>query len=235
MPISIPCPIIPVVDAGLCVTLPGGAEVCVAFPGIVPPSASEMVRQLMAQMSAAMAPLQPFFNILDVVLAIFETIKALATLNPVKIGKAVPKLAEAIAGILKLIPQVSLIALVAGLLDMLILFLQGLKTEYEFQLRYIEKIVRSETLLGTPGTAGLQDIIDCANGNQDTLLLTMNEGNKPIATIIGIVNLFLEIIGLGKFKIPDLGDATVDTLQPAIDALCVTIDVLTTVRQVVPF
>lgn len=189
----------------------------------------------MAQMSAALAPLQPFFNILDVVLAIFETIKALATLNPVKIAKALPALFEAIAGILKLIPQVSLIATVAGLLDMLILFMQGLKTEYEFQLRYLEKIVRSETLLGTPGTAGLQSIIDCASANQETLLLTMNEGNKPIASIIGIVNLFLEIIGLGNFKIPDLGDATVETLQPAIDALCVTIDILTTIRQVVPF
>ncbi len=208
---------------------------CVSYPGIVPPSASEMVRQLMAQMSAAMAPLQPFFNILDVVIAIFDTIKALATLNPVKIAEALPTLAEAIAGILKLIPQVSLIATVAGLLDILILFMQGLKAEYQFQLSYIEKIVRSETLLGSAGTSGLEDIIDCAQGNQDVLILTMNEGNKPIASIIAIVNIFLGIIGLGKFKIPDLGDATADTLQPAIDALCVTIDILTTIRSVVPF
>lgn len=206
-----------------------------SYPGIVPPSASEMVRQLIAQMSAALAPLQPFFNILDVVIAISETIKALATLNPAKIAEALPTLAEAIAGILKLVPQVSLIATVAGLLDILILFMQGLKAEYQFQLNYIEKIVRSETLLGTAGTAGLQDIIDCALGNQDVLILTMNEGNKPIASIIAIVNLFLQIIGLGQFTIPDLGDTTADTLQPAIDALCVTIEILTNIRSVVPF
>lgn len=235
MPLSIPCPIIPVVSAGLCVTLPGGAEVCVSYPGIVPPSATEMVRQLMAQMSAALAPLQPFFSILDAVIAIFDTIKVLATLNPVKIAEALPTLAEAIAGILKLIPQVSLIATVAGMLDILILFMQGLKAEYQFQINYLEKIVRSETLLGDAGTSGLKDIIDCALGNQDVLILTMNEGNKPIASIIAIVNLFLQIIGLGQFAIPDLGDASTATLQPAIDTLCVTIDILTTIRAVVPF
>ena len=79
------CIDVDVVPGEVCITFPGGAELCATIPDLVPPQPDKLIRALFAQVNAALQPLTPIFNIIDAVVAIFECVKAISTLNPEEI------------------------------------------------------------------------------------------------------------------------------------------------------
>ena len=85
------CAVITVVDGTKCISFPGGAEICMTVPSAVPVTESEQLSALFGQLNSALAPLQPVFNIIEAILAIFKCICAIATLNPVRIIRCIPK------------------------------------------------------------------------------------------------------------------------------------------------
>ena len=228
------CVDIDVTPGTLCITLPGPSEICVQFPSLVPPSPDELVKQLFAQLNAALAPLTPIFNIIDVVVAIFDCIKAISTLDPVEIVNCLPGLAERVAALLRLIPQLTIPVLVVQFLEVLILFLRGQRNQIVRQLAYIQRILVAELAATRPGNLGLSSAIICSKDDLRNLVQWFNEGATPLNRLIGVINAFFEIIPpLQPYAIPDLSEIDPDRLEDAVALFDVVIDILTALRNAI--
>lgn len=230
------CIDVDVVPGEVCITFPGGTEVCATMPDLVPPSPDKLIRQLFAQANAALAPLQPVFNIIDAVVAIFDCVKAISTLDPVKIIECIPNLAEKVAALLKLIPQLSIPALVAGLIEVLVLYLRGIRNQLVRARELLVRLLDAETAATRPGNLALARVLPCALDDLDKLIAWQNESAKPINRLIGVINLFLEIIGLSRFKIPCLGTFLADlgVLDDQIELVDLLIQLLEIIRAAIP-
>lgn len=224
------------VPGDVCVTFPGGAEVCVSLPSASPPTLDELMRQLFAQVNTALAPLTPIFNIIDAVVAVFDCVKAISTLNPQEILNCIPNLAEKVAELLNLIPQVSLVALVADVIELLILYFKGIRNQIIRQQLYYQRILAAQLAAAEPGNASLARVLPCARDDLDQLLNWQNQSAAPVNRLIGVINLFLEIIGLSRFKIPAGPSLTVEDLENTdiIQLIDLTIELLTYVRLAIP-
>ena len=86
-----------------CISYPGGGQLCVSIPGPIPAGGMQIAQTLLDKLNTALAPAQPIFNIIDAVLAVFDCIKAISTLNPEKIIACIPNLAERVNALLQLI------------------------------------------------------------------------------------------------------------------------------------
>lgn len=230
------CLDVDVVSGEVCITMPGGSEICATLPDLVPPTQDKFIRQLFGQVNSALAPLQPVFNVIDTVVAIFECIKAISTLNPEKIVNCIPNLAEKVDGLLKLIPQLSLVALVGGLIEVIILFLRGQKNQIARMRALLVRLLDAETAATRPGNRALANVLPCALDDLDKLILWQNESNKPVNRLFGVINLFLEIIGLARFKIPCIGNLLADlgVLDDQLELIDLLIELLTTIRLAIP-
>lgn len=230
------CIDVDVAPGEICITMPGGAEICATLPDLVPPTPDKLIRQLFAQVNAALAPLTPVFNIIDTVVAIFDCIKAISTLDPVEIINCIPGLAEKVNALLQLIPQLTIPYIVAGLLDVLIMFMKSQRNQLVRMIELLQRVLNAETAADRPGNIALARVLPCALDDLDKLLLWQNESNKPVNRLIGVVNLFLEIIGLSRFKIPCLGNvfANLVDMTGAIALIDKLIELLGLIRFAIP-
>lgn len=190
-----------------CISLPGGVQLCASIPSLVPLTVIEYVQDLIGKLNTALAPMQPIFNIIDAVLAVFECIKAIATLDPQEILNCIPNLAQRINRLLNLIPQMSLPILIKDFIDCLILYLNELLANIERALQYLNRILASATEAADT-SINIGPIIDCATGDLDELFIFMGEQGKPINRMIGLINTFLQLIGVPC--IPEFGSPNLD-------------------------
>ena len=213
-----------------CIRMPGGTELCVNFPGIVPPTLAELMQQMFAQLNSAMAPLQPIFNIIDAVVQVFECIKAISTLDVEEILACIPGLTEKINKLLGLIPVLSLPLMIIDIIDCIILFLQGLQQQLQSMQEFLNRVLAAELASAEAGNVGVGVAIDCAKGSIDAQLEFMNENAKPVNRLIGIINFFLELIGVSNC-IPAIGAVSVDVIEPFLNLLQILIDFLELLRS----
>jgi hypothetical protein len=231
--LSTVCIDLKVTSQELCVTFPGGAEMCVQVPGV--PDPSDVSKQLLAQANAALAPLVPLFNIVDAIIALFNCVKAIPDSlgpppDPTKLAECIPDLAEKIDK-LKLIPQLSIPVLIGGLIDVLLFYLEGLRGQLQSVIAAQARIAAAATRAAELGNVQLRTVVDCANASMDAYLQNLNEGMKPLNRLVALLSLFLQLAGLPT--IPDfknLGDDAEAALAP-LDAV---IDSLKTVRAGLP-
>jgi hypothetical protein len=232
--LSTVCIDLKVTSQELCITFPGGAEMCVQVPGV--PDPTDVSKQLLAQANAALAPLVPIFNIVDAILALFNCVKAIPDSlgpppDPTKLAECIPDLAKKIDQLLKLIPQLSIPVLIAGLIDVLLFYLQGFRGQLQAVIAHQARLLAAATRAAELGNVQLRTVVDCATGQMDAYLQNLNEGMKPLNRLVGLLNLFLQLAGLPP--IPDfknLGDDAEAALAP-LDAV---IDSLKTVRAGLP-
>lgn len=217
----------------LCVTLPVGADLCVQFPSVVPPTPDELVKMLFGQINTALAPLQPIFNIVDAVVAVFNCVKAISTLDPVEIINCIPNLAQVINQLLKLIPQLSLPILIVQFIDVLIIYLNGQVNQLLRYQAYLERILTAETIALRPGNIALANVITCAKSDSNKLISFMNEQNAPVNRLIGFINLFLKIIGIEP-GLPTLGEILPDQVEDTILLIGYTVEALEFIRKLIP-
>ena len=112
----------------LCITMPGGARICATVQSGIVPTPDEMANAVLGQLSPAMAPLTPFFDVLNVLIALVDCMKAVEQClgpppNPTKLVQCFPKLEAAIAKLLGIVPQLSVPIMIGEALDALIAFL----------------------------------------------------------------------------------------------------------------
>ena len=235
LPTEIPCVALTAGPGELCITMPGGAKLC-AVRDVDFGDPAGIARGLMSQFNAALAPLQPIFNLLDVVIALKECMEAVVDSfgpppDPTKLLECIPNLIEKVNAILKLLPPVSVPFAVKSLLSVLIVYLQGLKQELQAAIISAARIANAQTRAADLNNIRLQAIADCAEDAFDISIVNMNESVKPLSRLILTLNVVMELAGLPCIQIPLAGiSAAVATSLLPIDAA---IDLLTIVRDAI--
>jgi hypothetical protein len=234
--LSAACVEVKVGKQDLCVTFPGGAEMCVQLPSVSIPDPSELSKQLMAQANAALAPLVPIFNIIDVVMALFNCVKAIPDAlgpppDPSKLAKCMPELAQKAAKLLKLVPQLSVPLMVVGLIDVLLAFLEGMRNQLKAVVDAQVKIAQAATRAAELGNVQLTTIVDCANANIEAQMKNLGESAAPVNRLIAIINMFMQLAGLPP--LPDLSNLGSDA-QQALSGLDAVVNTLKQARSAIP-
>ena len=221
------------------IVLPGGVTLGqVLTAGSQIPDPLDAVTNLLSQANAAMAPLVPIFNIIDTVIAVFNCIKAIPEAlgpppDPSKIAKVLPKLAQKIDELMKLIPQLSVPHLIVGIIDCLIEYLNGIKTQLQTIAKKLLQIANTATRAAELGDTKLDLIAKCASDSISIQIEAMNQSMVPMNKLIAVLNIFMGLIGLSQ--VPELG-SLLDSGDPeqALIPLEETVKLLTTIRNAIP-
>ncbi len=206
----------------LSVIVPGGASLDPELADLGPADPMRLAKQLLAQANAALAPLGPVFDLIDVGLALVETVKAIpdaiSHLDPGKITDALPELAQKAGRLAPLVPQLSVPLLVAGLIDTLLAYLDGLTIQLRALINQQVRIQRAADRAAALGNAQLRAVADCSRHHVDAQLQSLSESLAPVNRFIALVNVLGQLAGLGP--LPDLSALGTDAaaaLQPISD------------------
>lgn len=203
----------------LCIEFPGGAKIC-ASAGVELGDPGEIVKNLLAQVNTALAPLQPFFNILDVLKAMLDCIKAIPDAlgpppDPSAIIGCIPGLIKAVDKLLAMLPPLSIPIMVKSILRVIIEGLKGLRAKLLAMIRHAERILAAGLAAAELGNVQLQLVVDCASGNLDAQFENMNAGFAPLNRLIGLLNVLLDLAGLDCIPaLSGLLDISEDALAP---------------------
>lgn len=219
----------------LSVTFPGGASLDAELPDVGVPDPMELSKQLLAQANAALAPLGPVFNLIDVALALFNAVKAIpdaiSHLDPSKITDALPDLANKAARIAAIVPQLSVPLMILGLIDALLAFLGGLSGQLRAIIDQQARIQKAENRAAELGNAQLQAVADCSKHQVSAQLQSLAESVAPVNRLISLINVFAQLAGLGP--LPDLSDLGTDAAA-ALQGLDDTVKALQEIRATIP-
>ncbi len=233
-PIEVLCPSVPVSSQALIIRFPGGAELQVQSPS-QNPDAFELSKQLLAQGSAGLAPLQPVFNILDVALASFECIKAIpeaiTSLDPQGLIDCIPDLAEKADKLLSLVPQLSVPLMILDFIDAILLLLDGVIDRLEAILVSTIRIAEARQIAEDENLDALLEIAICSEDQIEASVLSLGESLKVINTLIGMLNIFMELAGLDP--IPSFAELGPDA-QEALGKVKEIVGLLKDIRKLIP-
>lgn len=233
MPVAVPCPSVSVSDQGLRIRMPGGAQLSVATPAIAP-SSLMVSKNLIGQVNAALAPLSPLFNLIDALLAVKDFAEAVPGVltDPSALAQAISDLITKIDALASLVPQLSVPLMVVDIIDVTIEVLNGFKTTLQAIADQNERILQSELAAAEPGNEALIPIVECAKGVSGQLQESLVAGAAPLNRFIGLLNLFLGLIGVPE--IPELGGDLTSDPEAGITVIEAFQEVLTTVRDAIP-
>jgi hypothetical protein len=219
----------------LSVTFPGGASLDAELPKVGVPDPMELSKQLLAQANAALAPLGPVFNLIDVALALFNAVKAIpdaiSHLDPSKITDALPDLTNKAARIAAIVPQLSVPLMILGLIDALLAFLGGLSGQLRAIIDQQLRIQKAENRAAELGNAQLQAVADCSKHQVSAQLQNLAESVAPVNRLIALINVFAQLAGLGP--LPDLSNLGTDAAA-ALQGLDATVKALQEIRAAIP-
>ncbi len=220
----------------LCVRFPGGAQICASIHATELGDPGEIAKDLLAQVNTALSPLQPFFNLLDVIKAIFDCVQAIPDAlsmppDPSGIIACIPALGKAVDKLLKLVPPIPIFELAKDILRVIITALQGVRAKLSAMLRHLARVLAAGVAAQQLGNLQLQLVVDCAQGNLDAQMENMNAGMAPLNRLIGVLNVLLQLAGLDCIPaLSGFGELTANVLAP-LDA---TIDLLQQLLALIP-
>lgn len=219
----------------VCIKLPGGSKVCASI-GVEFGDPNEILRALIAEINTALAPLGPFFNILDVVKCVFDCIQAIPDAlgpppDPTAIVQCIPNLAKAVNKLLEMLPINSVPILAKSILEAIILLLRAMRSKLLAMIQQAARILAAATKAAETGNFQLQLVVDCANGNMEAQLENMNASMAPLNRLIGLLNTLLELAGLDC--IPALGDFS-EVSDAVLAPLDATIELLEMIKAAIP-
>jgi hypothetical protein len=212
------CKLLEEIPDPMAITLPGGVTI-------------ERIN-LMEVIDPVLAPLAPFFNIIDTVVALFNCIKAVVTLNPATIAECVPDLGKAIAKLLAMHPLIALPILIVQVIDLLINTLEQVRNELlhlQWQMEQILKMIDRATDLDD---AGLMAIAMCAQQNVNQEAANLGKALGSLGKLIGLINVFLSIVGAPE--IPDFSNMAGQPLDDIVEPLDKIVTQLSAVRDAIP-
>jgi len=226
------CDAIPSGQFDLCVTFPGGATVCSVTEGF-PPSALQLVRSMLGQANSALAPLQPIFDIIGTVSALFDCVKAIPDSlgpppDPTAIAECIPALTEKIENLLALLPQLSVPLMIVGLLDVLILMLDAIISELNSVIALLARITRARAV----PAPGLAAIIDCGERTATAQLSNIEGLFASINPMIEVINTLGSLAGLSE--IPSFEGGLGEDPGAAIAPIEAIRDTLSSLRDAIP-
>lgn len=229
----------------LCVEFPGGAKLCAQF-GYEMGDPFEIVKSMLAQINSALVPLQPFFDMLDLLKKIVDCVQAIPDClgpppDPTPLLSCIPGLIEAINKLLQLIPPIPILKLAKHIIGVIVMGLIGLRQKIVAMLRQLDRILAAATKAAELGNIQLQVIADCASGNMDIQLQNLNAGLLPLNRLIGVVNALLKLVGADCIPtlagLTDLSDellAPLDAVIALLQALQAAIPVIDLSLEAIP-
>lgn len=225
------------------IELPGGISIMPKFdPGEIP-NFGTVIAKLLGELNAALAPLVPFFRLLDVVIALIECVKAIPDSlgpppDPTKIVKCIAKLTAAASFLLKLFPPLSIPITIVGICKVIIgglkAVIESLELTISVNLELDLALQRASLLAEDPelleGAAALEASISCAQANLDLALQMNGAGMQPLNKLIELLNLLMSMAGL-----PELGKVSLEgDASAAIDGLNIAVGLLENVCAKIP-
>ena len=217
------CIEIPEIPDPFALTLPGGIEI--------------QHLNLMEVIQPALTPLVPIFNIIDTVVAVCNCVKAIPdTLgpppDPTALAACLPDLAEKVAKLLKLIPQLSIPMTLIGLIDLVIDTLQQASRELMHLQQQMQQILGVIDRATDLDDAGLMAIAQCAQANVAQEAANVGKSLAALGKLIGLINLFMSMVG-GP-EIPDLSNLAGRPLDDVVAPIDAIVEALKTAREAVP-
>jgi len=199
-------PVPPPTCAPLCITFPGGAQFCGMGFGATPPESMSFALSALSKADTALAPLQPIFDILNVLVDIVACVKAIPGIlgpppNPSKLIACFPKLADDLAKLLGILPPLSVPVLIASILQAILCFLKGLRAMILVILNKLLRLLAAELRIKVTGSLNLQTAVDCAQNNLSGFLAWLATLVEPITCLFSLINGLLGLIGLPELQI----------------------------------
>lgn len=227
----------------ICVVIPGGFNLCVQGD-IEWDDVASVTKTIMGQINTALTPLGPFFTIFDVLIAVFDCIKAVKEAfgpppNPAKLVQCIQNLQEAIDKLLTLHPAISIPKTVKSVLNVVVLFLSGVRAEMSQLINFQNDIIAAQTRASDLGNLELQAAAVCASDQISVELNSLNESIKPLARLLSIINVLLDLAGLPCIQVPldpmsSVGDDVLDLIDAAILFISVVRDAIPSVDIPLP-
>lgn len=221
--------------AELKISMPGGLKLQ-AKPSQKIPNPGDLVADLLASFNAALVPLQPIFDIIDILLIVVKVFDAVKSLNPIKIAEELVGLIKKVDVVAQFVPPLSIPIMIRDLLDVLLVFLAGLKAALTVmlsaQLKMDAATAKADALeaSGDPAAieiaAQLRASISCGQANLDAMFAAQGNSAKPLNRLLALVSALCELVGL-----PALGPLEMGAdLSVAIAPIDLLIGVLGTIR-----
>lgn len=229
-------------SAGLSLILPGGAELSASLPSVDIMVAGDLAKQLMASANAALAPLVPLFNIIDVVLLLFKAVKAIPDMlgpppDPSGLLRILPELVAKVDKLIAIIPPASIPITVKGLLTVLIAFLKGIRAQLEAVISLNAEIAaadaRADSLaIELPSvSAQLKLSVGCSRATASAMLQGMGQSAAPFNRLVGLINL---LAGLAQLpEVPTMADLGADA-KAALTPIDGAVSALEALRATIP-
>lgn len=211
--------------ADLCITFPGGFEVC-AQSSEIPPSLLGYAKLALGAANSAMAPLGPIFTIIETITAIQKCLTAIPGIlgpppDPSKLLAALEDLAEKAAKLLKLLPQLSVPLMVVQLIDVIIAIIDGASSELAALARMLVRIQQAELAAAT--APDLLQMAICARTSFDVQMTNLERSFASINPHVQMINSLGSLAGLKPLpefdSLPSDPSQAAATLQAAADAL----------------
>lgn len=214
------------------ICLPGGLCLSYVWDAIGKiPSLSDVNLAFFGQIGPAMAPLKPFFDILDTVLALFRCVQAIpdaiTKLDPSELLQCAPALAKAVDQVLKLIPQLSIPKMVKSILHNLATLLRSVGADLLYLESQLQRITDAVQRAASLNDHTLSGFLVCAQNTVNDVALSTAEALRGIGSIILLVNIMMGLFG-GP-EIPCFGSLVGENLDAGFDVI---VDLLTTLAEV---
>lgn len=196
------CPTIETNSRGLEIRLPGGTTITAQLPGLNPPKL-HLAQQIMAQSSAAMAAMQPLFDIVGVLLALGELVKALVS-NPFKLAAEAEELFTKLGKLASFVPLLCIPAFLLDILEVLLHYVEGLANAIDALAAQEARITRAVAVAEQHGLAFLQQAAACCSDMQEAQIQNIRNATGPLNSMIRLINAFGSLIP-GMPAVPEVG------------------------------
>jgi len=195
------------------------------------PHMADVSLDFFSQIGPAMAPLQPFFSLLDTVLAIFRCVQAIpdviTSLDPSELLNCIPALAELVDKILKLIPQLSIPKLVIAAIKNLAHLLRAIAADLLYLESQLQRIADMIDRAADLNDVKMNGFLVCAQDTIQGSVMSTAEALKGIGRIVLLINIMIGLFG-GE-EIPCFGALLEDNVSEGFDVI---VDLLTTLADV---
>jgi hypothetical protein len=227
--LCIPLPEIPSLED---ICFPGGFCLSYIWDAIDKiPHLADVSLDFFSQIGPAMAPLAPFFNLLDTVLAIFKCVQAIpkviTELDPSELLNCMPALAKLVDQLLKLIPQLSIPKMVIAIIKNIAALIRAIAADLLYLQSQLQRIADMIDRAASLNDVKMNGFLVCAQDTVEGSVMSTAEALKGIGRVILLVNIFIGMIG-GE-EIPCFGSLISDYLAEGLDVI---IDLLTTLADI---
>lgn len=217
--LSVLCVPVPPAPERLCIKLPFGTELC-PTSSRVNVGVLEYTTHALEVVSTALAPMMPFFRIMDAILSIAKTLTVIKDVigpppNFKPLLDALSELVPKIVYLAKSMPIFTLPLMVVSVLDMFIDLVEGAAIEFTTLARHIKRIQTAQ--INVAQAPGLAVLIGCAQTSVETQMDNVEHLLAVVNPVIDIINIIAAAFGVqGDFPLPKFeGIAPVDALATA--------------------